>query len=215
MLDREAAIQQILSTGVVAIIRARDPAELVRVAEALAAGGVEAIEFTLTTPGALGLIEATRGRLGERVLLGAGSVLDPETARACILAGAQFIVSPTLNLEVVRLTRRYGALSLPGALTPTEILAAWEAGADLVKIFPASAVGPRYLREVLAPLPQVRLVPTGGVTLENAGEFIAAGAAAIGVGSALVDARAVQAGDFAAISERARRFAETVRRART
>ncbi|MBI3976610.1 MAG: bifunctional 4-hydroxy-2-oxoglutarate aldolase/2-dehydro-3-deoxy-phosphogluconate aldolase [Chloroflexi bacterium] len=214
MWNRERVLETIQTTGIVAIIRLERADELVRVAEALHEGGVRTVEFTLTTPGALDALRETARRLGDAVLLGAGTVLDPESGRAAIFAGAQFIVAPTLNRATVALCRRSGVAVIPGALTPTEILTAWEVGADLVKVFPATTFGPGYLRDVLAPLPQVRLVPTGGVSLANAAEFIRAGAVALGVGSQLVDRRAVAAGRFDEITERARRFVEAVRSAR-
>jgi len=177
-------------------------------------GGVKVIEFTLTTPRALDLIEQTSRELGDAVLLGAGTVLDPETARAAILAGAEFIVAPTLNLKVIEMCRRYGKVVIPGAYTPTEMLAAWEAGADFVKIFPADIGGPAYLKAVGAPLPQIKLIPVGGVTLENTGEFIKAGAVAVGVGSSLVEKRAIAEGRLDKLTENARLFVQAVEKAR-
>ncbi len=199
-------LERILKTKIVAVLRATSGEKLVSVAEALLAGGVEVIEVTFTVPNALGVIEKTAKTLGDRILLGAGTVLDPETARAAILAGASYIVSPTLNLEVIRLCRRYDVMVMPGALTPTEILTAWEAGADIVKVFPSEITGPRYLKAIKGPLPQVRLMPTGGVDLTTAAEFLKAGAVALGIGSALVEAKWIETGDWAAIEQRARQF---------
>src|SRR6184192_4630946 len=155
----------------------------------------------MTVPDALDVVRAVRRALGDRVLLGAGTVLDPETARAAMLAGAEFIVAPTLNLEVIRLCRRYDKLVMPGAFTPTEILTAWEAGADIVKVFPADVVGPAFFKALRGPLPQIRLMPTGGVDLTTAAEFLKAGACCLGVGGQLVEPKAVAAGDFARITE--------------
>lgn len=206
------SLDRILKGRLVAVLRTTSGEKLVGVAEALLAGGVEAIEVTLTVPRALEVIEKTAKALGDRILLGAGTVLDAETARAAILAGAQYIVSPTLNLEVIRLCRRYDVMVMPGALTPTEILTAWEAGADVVKVFPSEITGPRYLKALRGPLPQVRLMPTGGVDLTTAEEFLKAGAVALGVGSALVEPKWIEAGDWKAIEARARAYAELVRR---
>jgi len=205
---------RILETGVVAVVRLQSSERLLQVAQAIAAGGVAAIEFTMTTPGAIDTLARASTEMDEGVVLGAGTVLDSPTARAAILAGARFVVAPTLSRETIETCHRYDVAVIPGAYTPTEILTAWEWGADLVKVFPATALGPRYFRDVLAPLPQVRLVPTGGVDLETAGPFIEAGAAAIAVGSNLVDPRAVAAGDFAALTEKARAFRAAVDAAR-
>ncbi|MBI3963348.1 MAG: bifunctional 4-hydroxy-2-oxoglutarate aldolase/2-dehydro-3-deoxy-phosphogluconate aldolase [Deinococcus sp.] len=214
MSKKDQQLQYLLSQKVVAVVRLEKADSLLQAAQALSAGGVKVIEFTMTTPGALDIVATAARELGPEVLLGAGTVLDPETARSAILAGAQFIVAPTLNPEVITLCHRYNVLVIPGALTPTEILAAWEAGADLVKVFPAAAVGPRYLRDVLAPLPYLRLLPTGGVTLENVGDFLRAGAAAVGIGGNLVDPQLVSAGKFAVLTERARQFVQAVNQAR-
>ena len=200
--------------GVVAVLRADSPDALVHVAQAIGRGGVGAVEITMTTPGALDVIGECVGRLGDELLLGAGSVLDPETARAAILAGAEYIVTPTLNPEVITLCRRYDKIVIPGALTPTEILTAWESGADIVKVFPATVVGPRYFKDVKAPLPQVDLMPTGGVDLDNAGDFIRAGACAVAVGSNLVDRAAMAAGEWHVLTDTARKYVDAVRTAR-
>ena len=191
-----SVVERISACGVVAIVRLNSSGELVEVAAAIAAGGIDVIEFTVTTPGAYEVIAEARRRFGDRLVLGAGTVLDAETAKSAIGAGAQFVVSPNLRHETIVMCRRYGVASLPGALTPTEILSAWEWGADFIKVFPATALGPRYISDVLAPLPQVRLVPVGGVNAENAGAFLKAGAAAVGVGSNLVDAAAVARKDW-------------------
>ena len=175
---------------------------------------MRAIEFTMTTPNALAIIESATREFGDDVLLGAGTVLDPETARAAILAGAQFIVAPTLNPKVMEVCHRYSKVVIPGAFTPTEILTAWEWGADFVKLFPAEFGGPEYLKAIRAPLPQVKLVPVGGVSLENTGDFIKAGAAAVAVGGNLVKKSAIAAKNFAELTDLARQFVEAVNRAR-
>ena len=200
--------------GVIAVVRLRDLSQAVPLTEALVAGGVRAVEFTFTNPAAADAISAACDALGARALIGAGSVLDAETARVAILAGAAFVVTPTVSLPVIRLCQRYGVATIIGALTPTEILTAWEGGTTYVKVFPASLGGPRYLRDVLAPLPQVKLIPTGGVDLANAGEFIRAGASAVALGSNLVDPGAGAAGQWETITARARAIVEEVARAR-
>ena len=207
-------LASIKACGVVAVLRADRPDALVQVAQAIARGGIGAVEITMTTPGALDVIGECANRLGDEILLGAGTVLDPETARAAILAGAEYIVTPTLNPDVITLCRRYDKVIIPGALTPTEILTAWECGADIVKVFPATAVGPRYFKDVKAPLPQIDLMPTGGVDLDNAGDFIRAGACAIAVGGNLVDQAAVAAGDWQALTDTSRQYVEAVGNAR-
>ena len=190
MSTRNENLASMKEGGVVAVLRADSPDALVHVAQAIGRGGVGAVEITMTTPGALDVIDECANRLGGELLLGAGSVLDPETARAAILAGAEYIV------------------------TPTEILTAWECGADIVKVFPATVVGPRYFRDVKAPLPQVDLMPTGGVNLDNAGDFIRAGACAVAVGSNLVDKAAVAAGEWHVLTDTARDYVDAVRNAR-
>jgi 2-dehydro-3-deoxyphosphogluconate aldolase/(4S)-4-hydroxy-2-oxoglutarate aldolase len=213
-MSREQALQQVLDAGVVAVVRSPDSRQLVEVVRALADGGVTIVEITMSVPNALDVLRQVTDALGERVLLGAGTVLDPETARAVLLAGAQYIVSPTLNLDVIRLCRRYGKLVMPGAFTPTEILTAWEAGADIVKVFPADVLGPAFFKALRGPLPQVRVMPTGGVDLSNAAEFLRAGACCLGVGGQLVEPKAVAARDFDRLRELARQFAGVVRAAR-
>ena len=204
-------IDRVLDRVIVAVIRAESPDLLADVAEALLAGGVEVMEVTFTVPRATQVLEKVAGKLGNRVLLGAGTVLDPETARAAILSGAEFIVAPTVNLRVIELCRRYSKLVMPGALTPTEIVAAWQAGADIVKIFPSELTGPKYLRAIRAPLPQIRLMPTGGVNLDTAREFLEAGACALGIGGSLVEPKAVASGDLARMETLARKYVEIVK----
>lgn len=213
-MSKDDQLARIKQTGIVAVIRAERGELLVDVAEALLAGGVDVMEVTFTVPKAHQVLEQVASRLGDRVLLGAGTVLDPETARIALLSGAEFVVSPTVNLNVIRLCRRYDKLVLPGAFTPTEILTAWEAGADVVKVFPSDVTGPAYLKALKGPLPQIRLMPTGGVNLQTAAAFLHAGAFALGVGGSLVDPRAVAAGELSKIEQLAKQFVEAVRQAR-
>jgi 2-dehydro-3-deoxyphosphogluconate aldolase/(4S)-4-hydroxy-2-oxoglutarate aldolase len=215
MADRTTTLGRILDSGITAVIRAKSSAHLVEVAEAIKAGGVECIEVTMTTPDALRVIAEASKRFGEEVVIGVGSVLDAETARAAMLAGAEFVVGPCLDLGMIEMCRTYSKPVIPGALTPTEILTAWRAGADLIKVFPAGQLGPTYFRDLLAPLPQVKLVPTGGVDLETAGAFIKAGAAALCIGSAMMPREAMENGDWGTVTNLARRFVEEVRKART
>ncbi len=212
---REATLARMRDCGVVAVVRASDPAGLVEVLAALADGGVTVAEVTLTVPGALGVIHAARQALGGRVLIGAGTVLDPETARAAVLAGAEFLVSPVYTPAVVHLARRYGKVACPGAFTPTEVLAAWEGGADVVKVFPAEVAGPAFFRAMRGPLPQIPLMPSGGVDLTTAGNFLAAGAACLSAGGSLVDPKLVAAKDYAGLAARARLFADVVTKHRS
>jgi 2-dehydro-3-deoxyphosphogluconate aldolase/(4S)-4-hydroxy-2-oxoglutarate aldolase len=208
--DCAAAIAEL---GAIAVVRLDDAARLPHVIEALAAGEIGAVEITMTMPGALDALAALHAARGDRLLLGAGTVLDPETARLAILAGARFVVAPTLSPPLVAMCHRYDVVAIPGAYTPTEILAAEEAGADLVKLFPAGGLGPAYLKDLRGPLPHVRLVPTGGITADNAGAFLAAGATAVGVGGALIPRDAVARGDYRRITEEARQLTRAVREA--
>ena len=211
---REEHLRQVLDSGIVAVVRSPDSLQLVEVVRALADGGVRVVEITMTVPDALDVLRRVRQAHGDRVLLGAGTVLDPETARAVLLAGAEFIVAPTINLDVIRLCRRYDKLVMPGAFTPTEILTAWEAGADLVKVFPADVVGPAFFKAVRAPLPQVRLMPTGGVDLATAAAFLKAGACCLGVGGQLVEPKAIAERNFDRIRDLARQYVAIVKQAR-
>ncbi len=214
MDNKEKNLQDIVNCGVVAIVRVASAQEAVEVCVAIAEGGVKPIEITMTVPGAIDAIKELKGVMKDNVLLGAGTVLDSETARAVILAGAEFVVCPTLNLEVIEICRRYSKIVIPGAFTPTEILTAWEAGADIVKVFPATVGGPRYLRDIRGPLPQIRLMPVGGVNVENAPDFIKAGAVAVAAGTSLVDKRAVSQKEYGIITKNAKRFVEAVKLAR-
>lgn len=210
-MSRETTLSRILDCGIVAVVRAESGALLAKVVKALADGGVTAAEITFTVPNAIDVIKAVREEVGDRVTLGAGTVLDAETARAAILAGAEYIVSPAVNLDVIKLCRRYAVPIMPGAFTPTEVVAAWEAGADVVKIFPADLGGPAYLKALRGPLPQVRMMPTGGVDLNTGPAFLKAGACCLGVGGSLVEAKAVAAGDFDRIQGLAAQYATLVR----
>ena len=214
MDNKERNLQDIVNCGVVAVIRVASAQEAIEVCGAIAKGGVKPIEITMTVPGAIDAIKELKGAMEDNVLLGAGTVLDPETARAVILAGAEFVVCPTLNLEVIEVCRRYSKVVIPGAFTPTEILTAWEAGADIVKVFPATVGGPRYLRDIRGPLPQIRLMPTGGVNVENTPDFIKAGAVAVAAGTSLVDKKAVSEGKYDIITENAKKFVEAVKLAK-
>lgn len=212
-MTKGAVLEQLVAGGALGIIRIQTVQDLISIAKALHEGGLTCLEITLNTPGALRAIEAAREEL-PGVLMGAGTVLDAVSARQAIFAGAQFLVTPTLKLDVLAVAHRYGVPAIIGAMTPTEILTAWEAGADMVKVFPASVLGPRYIREIHGPLPQIPLVPTGGITAENAGEFIQAGAALVCVGSWLVDKKAVAEGRLEVLTQRARLLLEAVKKAR-
>lgn len=213
-MSRIAQLQHILDTGIVAVVRAPDPTHLVEVIRALGDGGVTVAEVTFTVPNALDVLRQARQELPSNILLGAGTVLDSETARAAILAGAEFIVSPTLNLDVIRLCNRYDKVVTPGAFTPTEILTAWEAGADIVKVFPADNLGPAFFKAMRGPLPQIRLMPTGGVDLNTAAEFLRAGACCLGIGSQLVEPRTVANRDYQRLRELARQYVNIVKSTR-
>ena len=210
----QSQLARIIDCGICAVIRATSGEVLGDVAEALAEGGVIAIEVTFTVPRAHRVLESVADRLGNRIILGAGTVLDPETARIALLSGAEFVVSPTLNLDVIQMCKRYGKLVFPGAFTPTEILTAWQAGADIVKVFPSDVTGAGYLKAIHGPLPSIRLMPTGGVTLETAADFIRAGACVLGVGGALVSSKAIAAKNFSQIRDLARQYVDIVRQAR-
>ncbi|HKR10637.1 MAG TPA: bifunctional 4-hydroxy-2-oxoglutarate aldolase/2-dehydro-3-deoxy-phosphogluconate aldolase [Pyrinomonadaceae bacterium] len=216
MSDKSAVIQTIRDTGIIPVVRAQSADEAIKAIDAIREGGISILEITMTVPGAIGVIEQVSARYGSDALVGAGTVLDGETARACILAGARFVVSPSLNVETIEVCRRYGIAVMPGALTPTEVVQAWSAGADFVKVFPAGAVGgASYIKSLKAPLPQIELIPTGGVSLKTAADFIKAGASALGVGADLVDVKAIREGRQHVITERAREFVKIVREART
>ena len=213
-MHKSDKLNLIRETGIIAIMRAKSSEQLIAAADAIKAGGVKVIEVTMTTPGALSVIEAAKKKYGAEVLFGAGSVLDAETARAAILAGADFIVAPTINMDVIALCNRYSVPLMPGCYSPTEILTAWQAGADMVKLFPASVGGADLVKAILAPLPQVEIVPVGGVDLNTAADFIRKGEAALGVGSSLINQKLLDAGDMAELTRRAAAFIEEVRQGR-
>jgi 2-dehydro-3-deoxyphosphogluconate aldolase / (4S)-4-hydroxy-2-oxoglutarate aldolase len=213
-MSRDAQLKRVLDSGLVAIIRSPSSDVLVDVAEALVAGGIDVMEVTFTVPNALEVLASVRKKLGDRILLGAGTVLDTETARAALLAGAEFIVTPTVNTRVIEMCRRYDKVIMPGGFTPTEVLTAWEAGADAVKVFPADIGGPAHLRALKGPFPQIRLLPTGGVNLETLGDFVKSGACAVGLGSALVEKAALEQRNMARITELARQYVAAMAKAR-
>jgi 2-dehydro-3-deoxyphosphogluconate aldolase / (4S)-4-hydroxy-2-oxoglutarate aldolase len=214
-MTREQILQQMKKVGLVPVLRAPSAEIAVAAAQAIEKGGVPIVEVTMTVPGAIDAISELVKSSQGRVLVGAGTVLDPETARACMLVGAQFVVSPSLNVRTIEVCRRYGVPVIPGALTPTEVVTAWEAGADVVKVFPCSAVGgPKYLAALKGPLPQIDLIPTGGVSLATAADFLAAGAFALGVGGDLVDTKAIADGKPEIVTENARKYLAIVEQAR-
>ena len=209
-------IQSIRDVGIIPVVRAQSSDEAMKAIDAIREGGISILEITMTVPGAVGVIAEVSKRYGSEALVGAGTVLDAETARACIQAGARFVVSPALNLETIAVCRRDDVVVLPGALTPTEVVQAWTAGADFVKVFPAGAVGgASYIKSLKAPLPQIELIPTGGVSSKTAADFIKAGASALGVGADLVDLKAIREGQSQLITERAREFVRIVQDARS
>lgn len=214
--SKEKALALIREVGLVPIVRTASPEDAFRAAEAIIAGGIAIAEITMTVPNALRVIERVVERYGDKVLVGAGTVLDAESCQAALSAGAEFIVTPSLELRVIEMVRRHNKTCMPGALTPTEVVAAWRAGADLVKIFPCGPVGgPKYIKALRGPFPQIEFVPTGGVNLETTPEFIRAGAAAVAVGGELVDAKALEAGRLDLITSNARKFVEAVRAGRS
>ena len=211
-MTKSHTLERIREVALIPVLRARTHDEALAVALAVEKGGVPILEVTMTVPGAIDVIRQVVAQCGNRVMVGAGTVLDPETARLCILAGAQFVVSPSLKVSTIEMCHRYAVPVFPGALTPTEVVTAWEAGADAVKIFPCSALGgASYLRALKAPLPQIELIPTGGVSLSTAEQFLAAGAFALGVGGDLIDAASIAAGKLELITENAKKYMEIVR----
>jgi len=213
-MSRQENLNRVLESGIVAVIRSSSGEQLVEVAKALYEGGVDVLEVTFTVPKVLEIIAAVHQALGNKILLGAGTVLDPESARAAFLAGAEYVVAPTVNLDVIRICHRYDKLVMPGAFTPTEVITAWEAGADIVKLFPADLGGPNYLKSLRGPLPQVRFLPTGGIGLDNLAAYLQAGACAVGLGGNLVDQKAIQAGDMRRIRGLAEQYVAVVKKAR-
>jgi 2-dehydro-3-deoxyphosphogluconate aldolase/(4S)-4-hydroxy-2-oxoglutarate aldolase len=211
--------KQILSfiteVGIVPVVRTTSAESAIRAIEAIHRGGIRAAEITMTVPGAIRALEKVADQFGDRIVLGAGTVLDPETARSCMLAGAEFFVTPSLKVSTIEVAKRYSKVVCPGALTPTEVVTAWEAGADIVKIFPAGNVGgPKYIKALKGPFPQIEMIPTGGVNLETTGDFLKAGACAVAVGGELVDAKSIQEGRYDIIEQRARQYLEAVAKAR-
>ncbi len=214
-MEKSQVLKRIRSIGIIPVVRASSGEEALQAVEAIKAGGLSVLEITMTVPGAVRIIETIAKRFGDEVLVGAGTVLNADTARECVGAGAQFVVSPALNLQTIAFCRQADCAVMPGALTPTEIVQAWTAGADFVKVFPCGAMGgASYIKSLRAPLPQIELVPTGGVSLTTAGSFIEAGAVAIGVGADLVDLKAIRAGDSEKVTEMTRAYLEAVRTAR-
>jgi len=214
-VSNQQIIQRIKELGIVPIIRTSDAETALRAVEAVCEGGIPCVEITMTVDRAIFALEKVALKHGDNVLLGAGTVLDPETARSCMLAGAEFFVTPSLNLRTIEMAKRYSKVIIPGALTPSEVVAAWEAGADAIKIFPCSAVGgAKYIKALRGPFPQIDFVPTGGVSLDNIPEFFKAGACAVGVGTELVDPKSIAANDYAIFTARARQFRKVVDNAR-
>src|ERR1700688_2792843 len=206
-MKREGVLAAIGEIGIVPVGRTESEEGAIRSIEAIYRGGIRAAEITMTVPGALRALEKVADLFGDKIVLGAGTVLDPETARACMLAGAEFFVTPSLKISTIQMVKRYSKVICPGALTPTEVLTAWEAGADVVKVFPCGNVGgPKYIKALKGPFPQIEMIPTGGVNLETAGEFLKAGACAVAVGGELVDAKSIAEGRFDVIEERARQY---------
>jgi len=206
---------EIARIGVVPVVRTATAEGAVRSIEAIYRGGIRSAEITMTVPGALKALERVADEFGDKILLGAGTVLDSETARSCMLAGAQFFVTPNLRVETIEICKRYSKMICIGALTPTEVLAGWEHGADAIKIFPADAVGgAKYIKALRGPLPQVQMIPTGGVTVETTADFLKAGAVAVGVGGELVNAKLIETGNYGEMENRARQFLDAVRKAR-
>jgi len=214
-MHRDVILRSILNIGVVPVVRTSTAESAVLAIEAVYRGGIRAAEITMTVPGAIKALEKLADAFGDKLVLGAGTVLDPETARICMLAGAEFFVTPALNLKTIEMVKRYSKIIMPGALTPTEVVTAWEAGADFVKVFPCGALGgPKYIKALKAPLPQIEMVPTGGVSLENTADFLRAGAAAVAVGAELIDAKTIHEGRYEVFEERARKFLAEVAKAR-
>jgi 2-dehydro-3-deoxyphosphogluconate aldolase / (4S)-4-hydroxy-2-oxoglutarate aldolase len=214
-MTRQQTLSFILETGIVPVVRTATAEGAIKAIEAIYRGGIRAAEITMTVPGAIRALEKVADQFGDKIVLGAGTVLDPETARACMLAGAEFFVTPSLKISTIEMVKRYSKVICPGALTPTEVLAAWDAGADIVKIFPCGNVGgAKYIKALKGPFPHIDMIPTGGVNLETAGDFLKAGACAVAVGGELVDAKTIKEGRFDIIEERAKQYLAAVAKAR-
>ena len=214
-MTKQQILSSILEIGVVPVVRTNSAESAVKAIEAIYAGGIRAAEITMTVPGAIKALEKVADAFGDKITLGAGTVLDPETARICMLAGAEFFVTPSLKLATIEMAKRYSKVICPGALTPTEVLTAWEAGADFVKVFPCGNMGgPKYIKALKAPFPQIEMIPTGGVNLDTAADFLRAGAAAVAIGGELVDAKTIAEGKYEVFTERARLYLEIVRKTR-
>jgi 2-dehydro-3-deoxyphosphogluconate aldolase / (4S)-4-hydroxy-2-oxoglutarate aldolase len=214
-MKKDVILRSILDIGVVPVVRTSSAESAVLAIEAVYRGGIRAAEITMTVPGAIKALEKLADAFGDKLVLGAGTVLDPETARICMLAGAQFFVTPALNVKTIEMAKRYSKVIMPGALTPTEVVTAWEAGADFVKVFPCGALGgAKYIKALKAPLPHIEMVPTGGVSLETTADFLRAGAAAVAVGAELIDAKTISEGRYEVFEERARQFLAEVAKAR-
>jgi len=215
MRDKISNLNMLIEVGIIPVVRACSADEAINIVDAIVKGGINTIEITMTVPNAIGVIKTMAEKFRDDILLGAGTVLDAETARTSILAGAEFIVSPCFSKELIKICRRYSKIVIPGAMTPTEILKAWEMGADMVKVFPVGNLGgPKYIRALKAPLPQILLNSTGGVNLENAGEFIKAGASVISIGSSLLDKKAISEKKFEVLTEKAKQFVEEIKKVR-
>ena len=213
-MDRIEILNRIEDSGIVAVVRLNGSENLDQIINTLAAGGITAIEITMTTPDALAYIQQFSSKYGDRFLIGAGTVTDPETAVEVIEAGAEFVVSPILNPDIIHISHEFGKVVFPGAFTPTEIFKAWESGADVVKVFPATALGPQYFKDIHGPLPQIKLTPTGGVSLSNAADFMQAGAVCLGVGTALLDKQIIKNEDWPALELKAKQFKAEVEKGR-
>ena len=214
-MTKDQVLSFITEIGIVPVVRTSSAEGAIKAIDAIYRGGIRAAEITMTVPGALRALEKVADKFGDQIVLGAGTVLDPETARACMLAGAEFLVSPSLSLATIEMAKRYSKVITPGALTPTEVVTAWQAGGDIIKIFPCSAVGgAKYIKALRAPFPQIEMIPTGGVSLETVGDFLKAGACAVAVGAELIDSANIREGHFGVFEERAKRFLEAIAKAR-
>jgi 2-dehydro-3-deoxyphosphogluconate aldolase/(4S)-4-hydroxy-2-oxoglutarate aldolase len=214
-MTKKEILAFITEVGIVPVVRTSSAESAIQAVEAIYNGGVRAAEITMTVPGAVRALEQVAARFGDKIVLGAGTVLDAETARICMLAGAEFIVTPALRRATIEMARRYSKVICPGALTPTEVLTAWEAGADIVKVFPCGNVGgAKYIKSLRAPFPHIEMIPTGGVNLDTAGDFLKAGACAVAVGAELVDTKSIQEGRYDRIEEKARLYLAAIAKAR-